>query len=248
MTDILLNALLLSLVLLGIHAYFGIEIVRRGIIFSDIAIAQASAVGLALSLFLFDKPSYFLSLLFSLLASFLVLLSQRLRNYAEAFIGLLYALGFSSVVLVLSKSPHGMDEFLKLSAKDILFVPKEEVINTGFLYGVFGIFLFLRRKFLRDFWSEVAFFVLFSLTITSSVSLVGVLTVFSILVAPALVSLLLKKGLFFAWSCGAVINTAGIVLSFYLDLPTGFSLAFLHAIFGILVFLLVLIYKTLRLF
>jgi len=81
------------------------------------------------------------------------------------------------------------------------------------------------------------------LTITSSVSLVGVLIVFSILVAPALVSLLLKKGLLFAWVYGAVINTAGIVLSFYLDLPTGFSLVFLQALFGILVFVSVLFLK-----
>jgi zinc/manganese transport system permease protein len=243
MTDVLLNALLLSFVLLGIHAYFGMEVVRRGIVFTDIAIAQASAVGLALSLFLFDRPSYLLSLLCSLLAGVLVLLSQRLREYAEAFIGLLYALGFSLVVLVLSKSPHGMEEFLKLSAKDILFVPKEEVIRTGILYAVFGLFLYLREKFLKGFWSELAFFVLFSLTITSSVSLVGVLVVFSILVAPALVSLLLKKGLLFAWVYGAVINTAGIVLSFYLDLPTGFSLVFLQALFGILVFISVLFLK-----
>jgi len=90
MTDVLLNALLLSFVLLGIHAYFGMEVVRRGIIFTDIAIAQASAVGLALSLFLFDRPSYLLSLLCSLLAGVLVLLSQRLRDYAEAcFLSLL---------------------------------------------------------------------------------------------------------------------------------------------------------------
>jgi zinc/manganese transport system permease protein len=88
--------------------------------------------------------------------------------------------------------------------------------------------------------------VLFSLTITSSVSLVGVLTVFSILVAPALVSLLLKKGLLFAWFYGVVINTAGIVLSFYLDLPTGFSLIFLQALFGILVFIFVLSLKGFR--
>ena len=87
---------------------------------------------------------------------------------------------------------------------------------------------------------------LFSLTITSSVSLVGVLIVFSILVAPALVSLLLKKGLLFAWFYGAIINTASIVLSFYLDLPTGFSLVFLQALFGILVFISALFLKKFR--
>jgi zinc/manganese transport system permease protein len=72
---------------------------------------------------------------------------------------------------------------------------------------------------------------------------VGVLIVFSILVAPALVSMLLKRGLLFAWLYGAVINTAGIVLSFYLDFPTGFSLVFLQALFGILVFISVLFLK-----
>ena len=154
MTDVLLNALLLSFVLLGIHAYFGMEVVRRGIVFTDIAIAQASAVGLALSLFLFDRPSYLLSLLWSLLAGVLVLLSQRLREYA-------YALSFSLVFLVLSKSPHGMEEFLKLSAKDILFVPREEVIKTGILYAVFGLFLYFRERFLKVFcpsWHSLCYF------------------------------------------------------------------------------------------
>jgi zinc/manganese transport system permease protein len=155
MTDVLLNALLLSFVLLGIHAYFGMEVVRRGIVFKDIAIAQASAVGLSLALFLFDKPSYLLSLLSSLLAGVLVLLSQRLRGYAEAFIGLLYALGFSLVVLVLSKSPHGMEEFLKLSAKDILFVPKEESYKNGHPLRGFWTFSLLEGEVFKGFFVRV---------------------------------------------------------------------------------------------
>jgi len=237
MTDVLLQALLLSFILVGIHAYFGIEIVRRGIIFTDIAIAQFSALGLALSLFFFERPSYLVSLLFSLFASLLIALSQRKKEYAEAFIGLLYALGFSSVVLVLSKSPHGMEEFLNLTAGDILFVPKEKIVETGILYAFIGILLYLRERLLRGLLKEIFFFVLFSFTVTSSVNLVGVLIVFSLLVSPSLVAILFGRNLLFAWIYGAVVNTAGVLISFKLDLPTGFSLVFLHSFLGVVLFL-----------
>lgn len=246
MTDILLQALLLSFILVGIHAYFGREIVKRGIIFTDIAIGQFSALGLALSLFLLGKPSYLASLLFSLFASILIALSQRKREYAEAFIGLLYALGFSSVVLVLSKSPQGMEEFLNLTAGDILFVPKEKIIETGTLYAFIGLLLYLRERFLQGLLKDISFFVLFSLTVTSSVKLVGVLIVFSLLVSPSLVAMLFGRGLLFAWIYGATINTAGILISFKLDLPTGFSLVFLHSLLGVVLFLgKILLQKTL---
>jgi len=237
MTDILLNALLLSFILLGIHAYFGLEIVRRGIIFTDIAIAQASASGLALSLFFFDRPSYFLSLSFALLSSILIALSQRFKEYSEAFIGLMYALGFSSVVLLLSKSPHGMEELLKLTARDILFVFREETIKTGLLYAFIGFLLYIRERFLKGYLKDFVFFVLFALTVTSSVNLVGVLVVFSILVAPALTAKLLGKGLVFAWIYGSAVNTLAIALSFLFDLPTGFSVVFFNSFLGVLVFL-----------
>jgi len=237
MTDILIYALLLSFILLGIHAYFGLEIVRRGIIFTDIAIAQFSALGLALSFIFYNKPSYFLSLFFALFSSFLISISQRKKEYSEAFIGILYALGFSSVILIFSKYPHGMEEFMKLTASDILFVPFNEIIKTMFLYILFGFLLYLRHLFLKGIFKELSFFILFSLTVTSSVKLVGVLVVFSILVAPALVSTIFGKGLIFAWIYGALINILGILISFKFDLSTGFTLVFLHSLFGGLFFL-----------
>jgi zinc/manganese transport system permease protein len=235
--DVFLHALILSFILLGIHAYFGFEIVRRGIIFTDIAIAQFSAVGLAISLLLYDKSSYALALLFAIFSSLLVALSQRKKEYAEAFIGILYALGFSSVVLLLSKSPHGMEEFLNLTASDILFVQKREILKTALLYTLFGLLIYLRKRFLKGALKEFTFFVLFSLTVTSSVELVGVFIVFSMLVAPALTAKLLNRGLLFAWVYGSLVNTLGIVISFQLDLPTGFSLVFVHSLLTALVFL-----------
>ncbi len=239
--DLFLSSFLLSVVLVGIHAYFGREIVKRGIIFTDIAVAQLSGVGIALSLVLLDgRYAYFFSLLFGLSASLLIALSQRLKEYSEAFIGLLYALGFSLVVLVLSFSAHGMEELKKLTASDILFVRLEEVFKTALIYSLIGLLLYLRRHF-RGLWQELSFFALFSLTLASSVKLAGVLVVFSLLVSPALVSLLLHRGLIFAWIWGSFWSFLAIALSFWLDLPTGYSLVFLQALVGLAVFIIKLI-------
>jgi zinc/manganese transport system permease protein len=236
--DLFLSSFLLSVLLVGIHAYFGREIVRRGIIFTDIAVAQFSGVGIALSLMLFHgEYTYLFSLFFGLLASLLIALSQRLKDYAEAFIGLLYALGFSLVVLILSFSAHGMEELKRLTASDILFVRLEEVLKTAFIYSAIGIMLYLRR-YLRGLLRELSFFALFSLTLASSVKLAGVLVVFSLLVSPALVSLLLGRGLVFAWVWGTFWSFLAIALSFWLDMPTGYSLVFLHSLMGLAVFII----------
>ncbi|MFN4319372.1 MAG: metal ABC transporter permease [Aquificaceae bacterium] len=237
MIDLFITSLLLSVVLVGIHAYFGREIVKRGIIFTDIAVAQFSGVGIALSLLFFHgEHTYLFSLAFGLFASLLIALSQRIREYTEAFIGLLYALGFSLTVLILSLSPFGMEELKKITASDILFVERHEVIKTALIYSLIGVFLYL-RKYLKGFLVDLSFFALFSLTLASSVKLVGVLVVFSLLVSPALISLLLKRGLVFAWAIGSFINLLAISLSFLLDLPTGYAISFLHSLTGILVFL-----------
>ncbi|MFN3599144.1 MAG: metal ABC transporter permease [Aquificaceae bacterium] len=235
--DLFITSFLLSVVLVGIHAYFGREIVKRGIIFTDIAVAQFSGVGIALSLlFLHGEYVYLFSLSFALFVSLLIALSQKLKEYTEAFIGLLYALGFSLVVLLLSFSPHGMEELKKITASDILFVERQEVIKTAIIYIFIGLLLYL-RKYLKGFLKDLSFFVLFPFTLASSVKLVGVLVVFSLLVSPALVSLLLKKGLVFAWIFGSFINLLAVSLSFLFDLPTGYAISFLHSLAGIFVFL-----------
>ncbi|MFN3869909.1 MAG: metal ABC transporter permease [Aquificaceae bacterium] len=237
MIDLFVKSLLLSVVLVGIHAYFGREIVKRGIIFTDIAVAQFSGVGIALSLLFFHgKYIYLFSLSFALLASLLIALSQRIKEYTEAFIGLLYSLGFSLTVLILSFSAFGMEELKKITASDILFVEKQEVISTALTYSLIGLLLYL-RKYLKGFFQDLAFFVLFSFTLASSVKLVGVLVVFSLLVSPALVSLLLGRGLAFAWVFGSFINLLAVSFSFLFDLPTGYAISFLHSLAGIFVFL-----------
>lgn len=244
--DLFLQSLLLSVVLVGIHAYFGREIVKRGIIFTDIAVAQFSGIGIALSLLFFHGEfTYLLSLIFALFSSLLIAISQRLKEYTEAFIGLLYALGFSLVVLLLSFSPYGLEEFKKITAGDILFVERQEIIKTAIIYTFIGILLYL-KKYLKGFLQEVSFFILFPLTLASSVKLVGVLVVFSLLVSPALVSLLFNRGLLFSWLLGSLVNLFAISVSFYFDLPTGYSICFFQALVGVISFLGKLISQTRR--
>ncbi|RMH05617.1 MAG: metal ABC transporter permease [Aquificota bacterium] len=236
--DVLIFAFLLSVVLVGIHAYFGRVIIQRGIIFTDLAVGQMAGVGLALSLLLFEgKYAYPFTLLFALAGSLLVYISERSKAYQEAFIGLLYALGISLTYLLLAKSPQGAEEFLKLSASDILFTPKEEVLKAGLLYALFGALLYLSQKKLSQPFKGLAFYILFALTLTSSVKLAGVLVVFALLLAPALVSLLLERGLLFAWFYGSFVNAWSVVFSYLWDFPTGFSIVFWHALCGVLLFL-----------
>ncbi len=238
MADILLSAFVLSVVLLGIHSYFGLEIIRRGIIFTDLAIGQMSALGAALSiLFLDGKYVYPVSLAFALLAGLVIALASKRTSSHEAFIGLLYAFGISGVFIVLSKSAHGMEMFDKLMASDILFTPWPDIIETGIVYTLLGLILVFVYPRMKGFWRDTLFFVSFAATVTSSVRLAGVLIVFSLLVAPAFIAIRLNKGklLLVAWVVGTLVNLVSIVVSYNLDLPTGYTLVFCHALLALIV-------------
>jgi zinc/manganese transport system permease protein len=238
MTDILFSAFLLSVVLLGIHSFFGLEIIKRGIIFTDLAIGQMAAAGAAVSL-LFLDGAYLdvISLGSALLGGGLIAVAARRTDAHEAFIGLLYAFGLSAVFILLSKSYHGMETFQRLMASDILFTPLEEIAAAAAVYTVLGLvllFLYPRAKGLAR---EALFFVTFAITVTVAVRLAGVLVVFALLVAPALIALRIRKGipLINAWIIGTIVNLVAIVVSYNLDLPTGYTLVFLHAFLALTV-------------
>ncbi|MCU0289132.1 MAG: metal ABC transporter permease, partial [Acidobacteria bacterium] len=209
MTDILFSSLLLSLVLLGIHSYFGLEIINRGIIFADLAIGQMAALGAAVSVFFFEGHYlYPISLAFALGAALLSSLAARHEKKLEAFIGLLYAFGVSSVFILLSRSPHGMEEFQNLLAADILFTPLNKILQVAILYGIIGFLFFFINKKSQGFLKEFLFFAAFAFVVTSSVQLAGVFVVFALLIGPAFTATKIKKEkpLIIAWGIGIVIN------------------------------------------
>lgn len=235
MIDIMLSALLLSLVLLGIHSYFGLEIIRRGIIFTDLAIGQMAALGAATAMIFFKGRYYYvISLVFALFAAFLNSVATRREKHLEAFIGLLYAFGVSGVFILLSKSPHGMEEFQELLAADILFTPLKEIIQVAILYAIIGLIVYIIERWTRGFLKDFLFFATFALTVTSSVKLAGVLVVFALLIGPAFVALKIhpvkQKPLFTAWIVGIIVNLVAIGVSYYLDLPTGYTIVMLQAL------------------
>jgi zinc/manganese transport system permease protein len=243
MIDVLVSAFLLSVVLLGIHSFYGLHIIERGIIFTDLGIGQMAAFGAAVAILVFDgEHVYLVSLAFSLLGAMLIAISTKRTRNQEAFIGLLYAFGMSAAVIGLSRAPRGAEEMQHLVAADILFVPMVEVGKTAALYAVIGAVLWIARGRFQGTLKELVFFGTFSLTVTSSVNLAGVLVVFAILVAPAFIvsslDVSFRARLLLAWSLGTVLNVVAIAASYYLDLPTGYTVVALYALTG-LVFSLV---------
>lgn len=233
MVGILFPAFILSLILLGIHSWFGMEIIRRGIIFTDLAIGQMAALGAGFSLLFLDgRHLYPVSLAFALAGGLLIAYASKKISHPEAFIGLLYAAGLSGVFIVLSKSPHGMESFQNLMASDILFTPWEEMGKTALLYACLagGIMVFNRKT--TGLFRDILFFVTFAVTVTSSVRLAGVLVVFALLVAPACIAMRLSAGrktLLLAWIIGTCVNVCALLVSYTCDLPTGYTLVFFHA-------------------
>ncbi len=178
MNDILISAFFLSVVLVGIHSFFGLEIINRGIIFTDLAIGQMAALGASVSiLFLDGEFLYPISLAFALLGGISISIAARRTNKLEAFIGLLYAFGIAGVYIILSKSSHGMEMFQKLMASDILFTPFNDIWRTALIYAAIGLILTVFYRKITGFAKDALFFTAFAVTVTSSVKLAGVLIV-----------------------------------------------------------------------
>jgi len=237
MMDVLGTAFLLSAVLLGLHSYFGIEIIKRGIIFTDLAVGQMAALGAAISLiFLHGEYMYVISLGFALFGGLLNSLAVRKVRHVEAFIGLMYALGVSGVFILLSKSAHGTEEFQKLLAADILFTPMGEIIKTAALYAGLGLILFYFNRRVQGLMKDILFFTTFSVMITTSVRMAGVFVVFALLIGPAFVALRSgEKGVVIrSWIIGLVINIIALGISYRHDFPTGYTIVFFHALAAML--------------
>ena len=227
--ELLWPAFVLAILLVFIHTVFGLEIIRRGVIFTDLAIGQFAALGLAISVALFEGSYQVLwTLGFALLAAVTIALSARRIPHIEAFIGLLYALGIASMMLVLAQSSEGMELFNKLSAADILFTMPEDLLNSFLLYGIIALVMFTVYPRTSGIVKELIFFSALALTVTSSVQSAGVLVVFSLLVAPSYAATIQRrfKPLYFAWVFGSVAVISALILSYQLDLPTGYSIIF----------------------
>ena len=234
----------MCIVLVGIHVQLGLHVVRRGVIFVDIAMAQSSALGAALGVMLGAEVGTWTSAAFGLAAAILaawVISVTRGRSRTvpqEAFIGITYVVAAAASILVLTRVPHGAEETEALMVGQILWVTWPMVLRTALLYLIPAAFLYRYRHVLRRvtedpegakadgislrLW-DFLFYAAVGLTVSYSVQIAGVFLVFTFLVVPAVMANLLhvKRQLAVGWALGAAIATAGAVLSYVLDLPTG---------------------------
>ncbi len=234
----------LAILLVVIHAYLGLHVLEREVIFVDISLSQVAALGGAVSLFFVHEQesallALSLSLGFCLLASFALAL---LRHYEksisqEALIGMTYALASGALILVVDKLPHGAEHLKEALIGNILFVTWPQVLQTLMIYAVIGLTHWkFQNQFWRAsrgekglFWWDFLFYFLFGVVITFSTQHAGVLVVFSILVAPAaLASRFFKndrqqlmKRLGLSWVVGSLGLLLAFFLSYHFDLPSG---------------------------
>jgi len=227
--EILWPAFVLAILLVYIHAIFGLEIIKRGVIFTDLAIGQIASIGMAISVaFLDGSYQTLMTFSFAISAALLIAWATKHIQNVEAFIGLLYALGISSIMLILAKSAEGMELFSKLSATDILFTSADDLYGDLAIYIPISLVMFLIYPKTKGIVKELIFFIMLAMTVTSSVQSAGVLVVFALLIGPAYAGLVQKRfhPLFFAWIFGSFSIITSLLLSYHLDLPTGYSIIF----------------------
>src|SRR6266849_4270545 len=235
-----------SLILTGIHAYLGLHVVERGVIFVDLSLAQIAALGASVAMIYGADPhsaaSYWERLGFTFLGAFIFanVRGKRSRIPQEAIIGICYAVASAATILAMSKATGETEHLKDMLVGNLLFVSWHEVIKTALLYGAIGLFHYVfRKKFLAismnhdiervngmsvRFW-DMLFYGSFGFVVTSSVAIAGVLLVFCYLVVPSVAGMLFAKTvgkrLAIAWTMGTLVSALGIYLSVKLDLPTG---------------------------
>jgi len=237
---------LMCLVLTGIHAYLGVHVLAREVVFVDIALAQIAALGATAAFLLGYEMDTWESYLFGLSATLLgaVVLSvsrSRTRHVSqEAVIGVVYAVSSAGAVLLADRAPHGAEQVRTMLVGNLLAVRWPEVVEVAALYALVGVLHWLcRRPFFlistdprgayQQGWRvrlwDLLFYASFGVVVTSSVRIAGVLLVFSYLIVPALAGMTLGRAittkLLIGWGFGTLVSIIGIVASAWLDLPTG---------------------------
>lgn len=233
------------LVLAGIHAYLGLHVIRRQVIFVDLALAQIAALGAVTALaFGLDDHSgwaYAVSIAFTVAgaAVFALTRHRKQRIPQEAVIGIAYAVSAALLVLILGRVGEGDEHMRHALVGNILLVPPHDVIKIAVIYAGVGLLHFVWRKpfllitenpeeafrTLNVRWWDFVFYASFGVVVTSSVHIAGVLVVFSYLIVPAACGVLfadsVRARLLIGWAVAGAVSFAGIAASYFGDLPTG---------------------------
>jgi len=235
-----------SLILTGIHAYLGVHVVERGVIFVDLALAQIAALGATIAILAGMDPhgrgAYWISLGFTFLGAAIFSVARTRKNHIpqEAFIGIAYAVASAAAILAMSKATGETEHLKDMLVGNIIAVSWSEAGRTALLYGAIGLFHYVFRqnfllismdpraaeaKGLSIRWWDFLFYASFGFVVTSSVAIAGVLLVFCYLIVPSVGAMLfadrIGPRLAIGWTMGTLVSALGVYLSVVLDLPTG---------------------------
>jgi zinc/manganese transport system permease protein len=243
---LMLPAFFECVVLFGIFSYLGIHVIKRKVIFVDLAFAQIAALGILIA-FLFGIPphtkeSFVFGMGLTAIGATVITLSRFRESKIpqEAIIGLIYAIAAAIAILLVDKAPHGAEHIKEILTGSILWVKWEKIGATAAVYALVGLFHYIfRDKFLLisndpekawasginvRFW-DFLFYVSFGLVITMSVDTAGILIVFVFLVAPAIIAIILTDRMLYqlliGWGLGVVVTILGLFVAYVVDLPTG---------------------------
>jgi zinc/manganese transport system permease protein len=237
---------LMCLVLTGIHAYLGVHVLAREVVFVDIAMAQIAALGATVAFLVGYEvemwQSYACALGATLVGAVVLALTRSRRRHVsqEAVIGVVYAVSSAAAVLVADRSAHGAEQVRGMLVGNLLSVTPFEVGKVALLYALVGVVHWLCRRPLflistdpaaayAQGWRvrlwDLVFYASFGVVVASSVRIAGVLLVFSYLIVPALAAVMvggaLATRLTVGWTFGTAVSVIGMVASAALDLPTG---------------------------
>jgi zinc/manganese transport system permease protein len=242
----LLPAIVATLIIAGIHAYLGLHVVERGVIFVDLSLAQIASLGAAIAVWRGYDPHeptiYWMSLAFTLIGAliFAMVKGHEAKIPQEAIIGITYAVASAAVILTMSKATGEAEHLKDMLVGNILSVQWPEVWWTGGIYLLIGVFHWIfRKRFLEismdpkgvaargvavRFW-DFLFYASFGFVVTRSVAIAGVLLVFCYLIVPSVGAMLwaqrIGSRLAIGWLMGLLVSVLGMYFSVQFDLPTG---------------------------
>jgi zinc/manganese transport system permease protein len=255
-----------SLIVAGIHAYLGLHVVERGVIFVDLSLAQIASLGATIAVvvpWLGGDPHspgvYWMSLAFTLVGAliFSFVKGHHANIPQEAIIGIAYAVASAAVILAMSQSAGESEHLRDMLVGNILSVQWSEVWTTAGLYLVIAVFHYVyRERFLQisvdpqgaarqgisvRFW-DFLFYASFGLVVTRSVGIAGVLLVFCYLIVPSVGGMLFSRRigprLAIGWMMGGAVSMLGMYFSVLFDLPTGATIV---CTFGLVLILMGLV-------
>ena len=227
--------------------YLGLHVVKREVIFVDLALAQVATLGTCVALLMGyhfdDRLTFWISLAVTFVGAAFFSWSRSSKKEAvpqEAIIGITFVVAAAGVILLLSRVAGGKEELEHLLTGDILNVTKAEIGQRTLLFAALGAFYaaFHRRFVLISsdpdgafasgmrvrLW-DFLFYASFALVVVSFVRIAGVLLTFAYLIVPAVCGTMLTqpwiKRLTIGWIVAAVASLLGLWASYQMDLPTG---------------------------